>query len=156
MILTWIFYNGFLIDWWWWWWWWIASFFTQISFIKSILCLFLFVKFNPGIYVMTKNVCTGLAMIQLILIDFFFSPFFFSLADLTKCYKGINYILCRGKFIFRIYTHKNTHKHWLKKMLNKLSKQKLFLAILFNAFATGDFEKHIELQQINDAYMRRW
>ena len=28
--------------------------------------------------------------------------------------------------------------------------------INFNAFATGDFEKHIELQQINDAYMRRW
>mgnify|MGYP001506305643 CR=1 FL=1 len=27
---------------------------------------------------------------------------------------------------------------------------------MFNAFATGDFEKHIELQQINDAYMRRW
>ena len=41
-------------------------------------------------------------------------------------------------------------------------KQKFFFCIhfsltsYFNAFATGDFEKHIELQQINDAYMRRW
>ena len=64
------------------------------------------------------------------------SIFFFSLEMIT---------MIMMMYLFQVDGNIDRKKNPLEKKL-----------YLFNAFATGDFEKHIELQQINDAYMRRW
>ena len=62
----------------------------------------------------------------------------------------------------RVIDSSTNHHHQITKPKKKFQ-ERIFKFIhdimvmdIINAFATGDFEKHIELQQINDAYMRRW